>query len=587
MGTVLVALVLLAASGAGAFTASSRPRLATWLGAGGCVAGCAVGFLAALFSLGNPPVSLRHSWEVPYGEFALRMDSLAAFFLLIVFGLCLLAAVYGSSYLSHAAARRPVGPSWLFFNLLTASMALVVLARNGVLFLIAWEVMALSSFFLVTFEDDKPGVREAGRLYLIATHAGTAFLVGLFMALTASTGSADFDRWQESAASAGPAHAGLLFALALVGFGTKAGLVPFHVWLPEAHPAAPSHVSAVMSGAMIKMGIYGLLRSLTFLGEPRSGWGATLIGLGVASALVGVLFALTQQDIKRLLAYSSVENVGLIAIGLGLGMIGRSYDMPALAALGFAGALLHVLNHALIKGVLFLGAGAIAQEAGTRQIDQLGGLLKRMPITGACVLAGSAAITALPPFTGFAGEFLLYLASFHGVTALQGARGLLPLTALVGLALSGGLAAACFLRLSGLTLLGLPRDAAAANARETATAMRVSMVVLAAFCLLLGLAPGVPLLVVGPATSAALGGTAAQGALAGFAALVGRIPQVFALLILLVVILAWGRHRLLARRGAAAALTWDCGYERPTARMQYTASSFGEPIREIFALLLP
>jgi formate hydrogenlyase subunit 3/multisubunit Na+/H+ antiporter MnhD subunit len=372
-----------------------------------------------------------------------------------------------------------------------------------------------------------------------------------------------------------------------VGFGTKAGLVPFHVWLPEAHPAAPSHVSAVMSGAMIKMGIYGLLRTLCFLGPPPPWWGAALLGLGVASALVGVLFALIQQDIKRLLAYSSVENVGLIAIGLGLGMIGRSYDMPALAALGFSGALLHLLNHALFKGVLFLGAGAIAHETGTRQIDRLGGLLKRMPVTGACVLAGSAAITALPPFNGFAGEFLLYLASFRGVLALDGARGLLPLAALVGLALTGGLAAACFLRLSGLTLLGLPRGEAAATAREPATAMCASMIVLAALCLLLGLAPGLPLLIVGPAASTAVAGAAPAGAFVDSLELVGSIPRVFALLIILVVILAWGRRRLLSRHGAAAALTWDCGYERPTPRMQYTASSFSEPIREMFALLLP
>lgn len=587
MGTVLVALVILAAGGAGALAAASRPQLATVIGAGGCVAGCAVGCLAAFSSLGNPAVFLRRAWEVPYGEFALEIDPLSAFFLLIVFGLCLLAAVYGAAYLSHAATRRPVGPSWLFFNLLVASMALVVLARNGVLFLVAWEVMALSSFFLVTFEDDKPSVREAGRLYLIATHVGTAFLVALFMALAARTGSADFDHWREAAASAPPVSTGLLFALALVGFGTKAGLVPFHVWLPEAHPAAPSHVSAVMSGAMIKMGIYGLLRSLSFLGPPPPWWGATLIGLGVASALVGVLFALIQQDIKRLLAYSSVENVGLIAIGLGLGMLGRSYDMPALVALGFSGALLHLLNHALFKGVLFLGAGAIAHETGTRQIDRLGGLLKRMPITGACVLAGSAAITALPPFNGFAGEFLLYLASFRGVMALHGARGLLPLAALVGLALSGGLAAACFLRLSGLTLLGLPRGEAAATAREPVTAMCVPMVILAALCLLLGLAPGLPLRIVGPAASTAVAGAAPAGAFVGSVELVGRIPRVFALLIALVIILAWGRRRLLSRHGAAAALTWDCGYERPTHRMQYTASSFSEPIREMFALLLP
>ncbi|HEV8375018.1 MAG TPA: proton-conducting transporter membrane subunit [Candidatus Polarisedimenticolia bacterium] len=587
MGTVLVALVLLAAGGVGSLAASSRPRLATWIGSGSCAAACTLGLLTAFSSLGRPPLSLRHPWEVPYGEFALEVDPLSSFFLLILFGLCLLAAVYGAAYLSRDRTPRPLGPSWFFFNLLVASMALVVMARNGILFLVAWEGMALSSFFLVTFEDDKPAVREAGRLYLIASHVGTAFLLALFVALAAATGSMDFDRWRSAAELSSPASAGLLFLLAVVGFGTKAGLVPFHVWLPEAHPAAPSHVSAVMSGVMIKMGIYGLLRALAFLGPPPPWWGATLLGLGVASALVGALFALVQQDIKRLLAYSSVENVGLITIGLGLGVIGRSYDLPALAALGFAGALLHLLNHALFKGVLFLGAGVIAQQAGTRQIDRLGGLLKKMPVTGACILAGSAAITALPPFNGFAGEFLLYLGSFHGVMALPGAQGLLPLAALVGLALAGSLAAACFLRFSGLSLLGLSRGDAASLARDPSAPMRFSMVALAVSCLLLGLAPGLPLLIVEPAAAAAVPGVVPAGTLAGSVELAGRIPKVFALLILLVVALAWCRRRLLSRRDVSVAVTWDCGYERPTPRMQYTASSFGEPIREMFAMLLP
>lgn len=564
------------AGGVGALAASRRPHLCTLLGCGGCVAGCATGIVGVFSSLGGAPLSLRRPWSVPYGELALEIDALSALFLLIVFGLSLLAAVYGTAYL---ARHRRLGPHWLFFNVLVASMALVVLARNGVLFLIAWEVMALSSFFLVTLEDETPQVRDAGWLYLIATHTGTAFLLGLFMALAAGTGVADFDQWRAAAVSGPPPWAGLLFLLAVVGFGTKAGLVPFHVWLPEAHPAAPSHVSAVMSGAMIKMGIYGLLRALTFLGEPAPWWGVVLLGLGVASALVGVLFAVIQQDIKRLLAYSSVENVGLITIGLGIGLLGRSYALPAVAALGIAGALLHVLNHALFKGVLFLGAGAIAQETGTRQIDRLGGLLKRMPVTGTCLLVGSAAIAGLPPFNGFASEFLLYLASFRGVMALPGASGLLGLLGLVSLALAGGLAAACFLRLAGLTLLGLPRGETAATAREPSAAMQASMVVLATSCLLFGLAPGLPLRLV----VAVVGGEAIDGA----APLQGTIPRVLALLLVLVVALAWGRRLLLARREVRAALTWDCGYERPSSRMQHTASSFGEPIREMFRMVLP
>lgn len=561
--------------------ASSRFRLATWIGAGGCVAGCAVGLLASLPLLGGAPISLRRPWQVPYGEIALEVDPLSAFFLLIVFSLSLLAAIYGASYLLQDAHRSP-GPAWLFFNLLVASMALVVIARNGVLFLVAWEAMALSSFFLVTFEDDKAAVREAGRLYLIATHAGTAFLLALFVALASDTGSMDFERWRTAAALARPGSAGILFLLAVVGFGTKAGLVPFHVWLPEAHPAAPSHVSAVMSGAMIKMGIYGLLRFIGFLGPAPPWWGATLLGLGIASALVGVLFALIQQDFKRLLAYSSVENIGLVAVGVGLGMIGRSYGLPELQLLGFSGALLHVLNHALFKGLLFLGAGAVAQQAGTRQVERLGGLLRTMPVTGACMLAGAAAIAALPPFNGFTSEFLLAMASFKGIAALQGARGLLPFAALVGLGLAGSLAAACFLRLTGLTLLGRPRDPAIA-AQEPPVAMRVPMVALGALCLLLGLAPRRLFMLAAPAALEISGTAEAAEAMAP----AGRISGIFALFILLFLALAWWRRSLLAGREVSVATTWDCGYERPSARMQYTASSFSEPIREMFALLLP
>jgi formate hydrogenlyase subunit 3/multisubunit Na+/H+ antiporter MnhD subunit len=589
LGLVLIAVALLLASGIGSLVASSRPKLATSIGAGGAAAGLVLGLLATVRVLATGPTALRRPWNVPYGEFALAIDPLSGLFLLIVFGVCLAAAVYGAAYLLPEGAHRRLGPPWFFFNLLAASMAVVVMARNGVLFLVAWEVMALASFFLVTFEDDNAQVRDAGRLYLIATHAGTAFLLALFVALARQTDSMDFDRWRAAAASAAPASAGLLFLLAVVGFGTKAGLVPFHVWLPEAHPAAPSHVSAVMSGAMIKLGIYGLLRTTTFLGPPPPWWGATLIGLGVASALIGVLYALVQQDIKRLLAYSSVDNIGLITIGLGLALLGRCYDLPALAALGLAGALLHALNHALFKGLLFLGAGAVARQTGTRQIDRLGGLLKPMPLTGACLLAGAGAAAALPPFNGFAGEFLLYLASYRGVTALAGARGLLPLLALCGLGLAGGLAAACFLRVAGVTLLGLPRDPDLPRASEPSPWMGGTLAALAAFCLVLGLLPALAAPILDPAVAAVLGSasTAAPGTVSGLAELAAPLSRLLGLLLALTAGLAALRVRLLSRRAVGASVTWDCGYERPTPRMQYTASSFSEPIRDMFALLLP
>jgi hydrogenase-4 component B len=278
MTVLLVAVAVLVCSGLAALLASGSPRAATTLGTGGAVLACVIGLIAAvLFLFGAPPESLRLAWNVPYGTFFVEVDALSAFFLLPIFGLSALAAVYGAKYLQAWRGRKSFGPIWFFYNLLVASMVLVVLAHNGVLFLVAWETMTLTSYFLVTLDHEQDSVREAGWTYLVASHLGTAFLLAMFVLLGHSSGSLDFDRYSSANASA-------LFLLALVGFGTKAGFMPLHVWLPEAHPAAPSHVSALMSGVMLKMGIYGLLRTLTFLGPPPAWWGWVLIGVGVSSA---------------------------------------------------------------------------------------------------------------------------------------------------------------------------------------------------------------------------------------------------------------------------------------------------------------
>src|SRR5208337_3084062 len=343
-------------------------------GVGGILIGCMCGIVPAVrVVLGEPSQSIRMAWDVPYGSLFLELDPLSGFFLIPVFVLCALAAIYGAEYLEAYRGKKALAPPWFFFNLLVASMVVVILARNGVLFLMAWEMMALSSFFLVTFEDEKESTRQAGWTYLVASHIGTAFLLVLFVLLGRANGSLDFDRF--SASSGAP----LMFVPALVGFGTKAGFIPLHVWLPEAHPAAPSHVSAVMSAVMIKTGIYGLLRILTFLGPPQAWWGWVLCVVGLTSGILGVLLALAQHDLKRLLAYHSVENIGIIALGLGVGILGVSRRSTMLTVLGFGGGLLHVQNHALFKGLLFLGAGSVLHGAGTREIDHLGGLTKRMP----------------------------------------------------------------------------------------------------------------------------------------------------------------------------------------------------------------
>jgi formate hydrogenlyase subunit 3/multisubunit Na+/H+ antiporter MnhD subunit len=583
MTALLIALLLFGASAVGSLIFAQRGRWPTFLGAGGLILGSLCGIIPATqVALGAPPQSLRIAWDVPYGSLYLHLDALAAFFLVPIFLLCAVAALYGAEYLEEYRGKKALAPSWFFMNVLAASMVVVVLAHNAVLFLMAWETMALSSFFLVTFEDEKESTRRAGWIYLVASHIGAAFLLALFV-LLGRHGSLDFDHFDSSAG------AGVLFLLALVGFGTKAGFVPLHVWLPEAHPAAPSHVSAVMSAVMIKTGIYGLLRILTFLGPAQAWWGWTLCVVGLTSGVLGVLLALAQHDLKRLLAYSSVENIGIVALGLGVGIVGLSAGAPFVAVAGFAGALLHVLNHALFKGLLFLDAGNVAHATHTREIDHLGGLIRRMPGTGVTFLIGAAAISGLPPLNGFVSEFLIYLAGFKGAAALDASSSSVPmLAAIAGLALIGGLAVACFTKAFGIAFLGHPRTEHAAQAHEVEFAMLAPGFILAAGCVLMGLFGCYVVRSMGPLISNVthLPPIQVAQALANAAGSVAEVGFLGAMLIGLVVVLSLARAAALARRRVATAVTWDCGYARPASRMQYTASSFAQPLTETFAMLL-
>ncbi|HJQ85465.1 MAG TPA: proton-conducting transporter membrane subunit [Candidatus Binatia bacterium] len=576
---LLVGLGLLAAGAVGALLAGRSPRWATRLGVGGALTGCAAGILPALrVLLGAPSESLRLAWEVPYGAFFVGIDPLSAFFLVPLFGLSALAAVYGAEYL----ARRRAASSWVFFDLLVVAMALVVVARNAVLFLVAWEAMALASFFLVTYDDEAEPAREAGSTYLVATHLGTAALLALFVLLGGGTGSLDFDRFTP-AAGAGP-----LLVLALVGFGSKAGFMPFHVWLPEAHPAAPSHVSALMSGVMIKIGIYGLMRTLTFLGPPPAWAGWSLVAIGVTSGILGIAFAVAQRDLKRLLAYSSVENVGIIALAFGLGLIGLEVGSPAIAVLGFTGGLLHLVNHAVFKGLLFLAAGAVRAATDTGDLEALGGLQKRMPRTGLAFLIGAVAICGLPPVSGFVGELPIYLAALHATTSLGGTAAVPGLVAIAALALVGGLAVACFTKVIGVVFLGEPRSARALAARDPGARMRTPMEVLAVACVAIGL--GSPALVgvigsvVVPLTR--LPEAVVRREILGLTEILGVVSACGVALVVLIAIVAALRWALLSRRRIADGPTWDCGFAEPSATMQYTASSFAEPLTVLFGPVL-
>lgn len=565
---------------------AGHARLTRFVGPAVTVAGAIVGLVPAVQVLaGSGVLRVSAPWSMPFGSLTLQLDALSALFAIPILAISALAAIYGSGYLVSSEAKKDTAISWFMFNLLAGSMLAVVVARNGMLFLLAWEVMSLSSFFLVMFNGEEENVRRAGWTYLVATHVGTAFILILF-ALLGSGGNMDFDNFR--AVASAPGMAGTAFLLALIGFGTKAGFVPLHVWLPEAHPAAPSHVSAVMSGVMIKTGIYGLLRMVTLIGPPQAWWGWVLLSVGAVSGILGILFALAQGDLKRMLAYSSVENIGIIALGLGIGILGLSHGNAAVAVLGLGGGLLHMVNHSVFKSLLFMSAGSVLHATGTRDIDHLGGLIKKMPVTGAAFLVGSVAICGLPPLNGFLGEFMIYVGSFRFVVGSSSwsvsttAAGLL---AIGSLGLIGGLAVACFTKAFGTIFLGEPRTEHAAHAHEAGLAMKLPMIVLALACVAIGFSGPFILQFLGRSAAVIAGATRADAVPMPMDAL-RMVLLATAAMTVLAALLALLRTRLLSGRDVTSSVTWDCGYARPTPRMQYTASSFAQPLMLVFKFLL-
>ena len=571
----LLALGIHLAGGVFALLLGRSNRVALAVGTVACVIASLIGVVTAGYLLlFGGTAEMQASWHVPVGELRVGVDALSAFFLLCIYVVSGLAAVYGAGYLGSHGHHRALAPAVFFFALLVAAMTGVALARDGVLFLVAWELMSLAGYFLVTFEHERDEVRRAGMVYLIASHIGVVFLFILFTIFARHGGDFSF----ASIAQAGAPEASLAnacFLLAIVGFGTKAGFWLLHTWLPEAHPAAPSHVSATMSGVMIKMGIYGLLRTLTFLGPPPLWWGILLIVIGALSGVLGILHALAQHDLKRLLAYSSVENVGIVVLGVGLGLLGQSTANPAMSFLGYAGAVLHTLNHGLFKGLLFQGAGSVLLATGTKEIDALGGLSRKMPVTALTFLVAAVAISGLPPLNGFVGEWLIYVAAFRGGTSLEGAAAVATIAVIPTLALIGGLAAACFVRAYGITFLGTSRTEAASAAHDPSLAMRIPMLLAAALCVTIGLWPDAALRLVERPTLVLVGAATAPDPMLGSLIAITRVSLV---LLGLAVLLTLLRRRLLHRRQVTAGPTWGCGYELPSPRMQYTAASFAEPV---------
>ena len=567
-------------------TSMGGQRLTTALEVFGAAIGLAgVGW----FCLTGDSRAIVVPWLLPGAEFHVAIDGLSAIFLAPIFLISMLGSIYGLGYWKETEHPENGRKLRLFYGTLTACMALTVIARNGILFLFAWEMYALSAFFLVTTQEHKQDVREAGWLYLVATHVATLCLFALFALLYAVSGSFTLVALDPGALTPGIATA--TFVLALVGFGLKAGIMPLHVWLPSAHTAAPSHVSAIMSGVLIKMGIYGLVRVTSLLPNPPLEWGCVVLGLGVVSGVLGVAFAVAQHDLKRLLAYHSIENIGIIVMGLGLALIGRSLGRDDWIILGLAGGLLHVWNHALFKALFFLSAGSVIHATHTREIDHLGGLAKRMPWTALAFLVGAVAICGLPPLNGFVSEFLIYLGLFGTLGYQEGPSVTRTAVAAVAfaapaLALVGTLAVACFVKVYGAVFLGTARTKYAKHACESPPSMLGPMGVLVACCFLIGSFP----LLIASIFARAISDWAPNIPDAGpRLATLAPLDWITAMGLLLIAALLLGGAALwmrLRRSFMTSGATWGCGYAAPTPRMQYSSSSFAQLLVGLFAWAL-
>ena len=570
-----------------------------WAARRGTTAGAPVYGIAGLVTAGAAAAALGHLVSgpgtvstlhlpigLPWTGASFRLDALSALFLVIVDLGAAVACLYSVGYGRHEAAPGRVLP---FFPAFLAAMNLVILADDAFSFLVSWEFMSLTSWALVLAHHREAGTARAGYVYLLMASFGTLCLLLAFGLLAGPDGAYSFATIRTGHPT--PLLAALVLGLALLGAGSKAGLVPLHVWLPLAHPAAPSHVSALMSGIMTKVAIYGFIRiAFDLLGPPIWWWGLPIVALGSVTAVLGVLYALMQEDVKRILAYSTIENIGIVFVGLGLALCFSANGLPAAAALALTAALFHAFNHSLFKNLLFLGAGAVLGATGERGLDRLGGLIHRMKATALLFLTGAMAISALPPLNGFASEWLLFQSVLLSPQMPEwGAKLLVPAAGAL-LALSAALAAACFVRLFGLAFLGRPRGLAAETARETDRWSLAAMALLALLCLLAGILPGLVVDRLSPVVAGLVGRAMPNQAAAPWLSLIPIAESRSSyngLLVLLFIaasatLTAFAVHRLASRairRGPA----WDCGFPNADPATQYSAGGFSQPIARVFA----
>ncbi|MFA6053944.1 MAG: hydrogenase 4 subunit B [Thermodesulfovibrionales bacterium] len=528
-----------------------------------------------LISVPSIPIS-------PALEFSFQVDALSGFFVTVISILTLAVSIYSIGYTKNIGNQGLMG---FLYNLFILSMYAVVLSGNLITFLISWETMSVVSYFLVTFDRDEKSAK-AGLLYAVMTHIGTAFIIILFLALYKYTGHMDFSGMRAASAGIPKDLKTLIFIFSIIGFGTKAGIIPFHTWLPRAHPAAPSNISSLMSGVMIKTGIYGFIRiSMDVLGHGPEWWGITIIVIGAVSSVIGVLYALMEHDIKKLLAYHSIENIGIILLGIGSSMMFGSNGMYTLSAIAFIAGLYHTLNHAIFKGLLFLGAGSVMHATHTKNMEDMGGLIKSMPYTGLFFLIGSVSICALPPFNGFVSEWLTYQALLLGFNAPSITSKIISPLGGAALALTGALAAACFVKAFGISFLGVPRSPHARDAKESSASMIVGMAILAVLCLTAGIFPGTVIGVISPSVIALTGsdGNISYNGLLSIGKTFSSLAPAAILISMLCIGAAIAVFIIAAgKRKTVYADSWDCGMPSLTSRMQYTATAFTKPIRLIF-----
>jgi hydrogenase-4 component B len=538
--------------------------------------------LAAVVPLlrGQAPVELSQSWSRPIETVTFRVDALGAFFLAWSLPMTLLGTIYASGYLKPYFARgRHGGPHFALLNMISVSFVLIYSVQNALVFLLGWEIAAVSAWLLVIWDFQNQKIRFAGFNYLVSTHVGLFVLVAAFMLLHSKTDSTDFRVFGEYLSKpSGPR--GTIFVLLGVSFALKSAFFPFHTWLPRAHSAAPAHVSALMSGVIHKAGLFGFLRFTLLMGRPEEWMGWTVLGFGALSAFFGVLYTSTQRDLKRLLGYSSTENVGIAAMGFGVGYLGWTWGVPSLAICGFASGLLHILNHALFKCLLFYAAGSVYRVTHTVDLERLGGLAKKVPITAALFLVGALAISALPPLNGFVSELILYSGLFSGSAPSSQANVALVVAGAV-LAFAGAVSCLSMTRAFGITFLGTARDPHTHDGGEAPATMLAPMILHCGGAVLLGLAPELGIRLLTSTLALFPVGANVEAVLVPLSSAMWA-SRALAALLLAVGLVRW-RQGLRARRS----VTWGCGYTAASPRMQYTASSFTEQFARVNEAFLP